>query len=114
MGDAKFLERGFREMVKSDLQGGTIHFNNTAFDATIGTFSKEDVFVGAGVSPRMMADVQVLLTDLDAAALSTIEKVGLDITVMPNTGKVRYCKLQATKNSGNHISIILWDVNEKA
>jgi hypothetical protein len=110
MSDAKLVQRGFREMVKSDLQGGTISILNTAYDATIGTFTRMDVF-GSGVSPHLTGDVQVLMADFPAGFKFTL---GLDVVVVPNTGSVRQCKLESTQNSGPHINIRLIDKNNAA
>lgn len=111
MSDAEYLAGGVSEMVKSDLQGGTVSINHVAYDCTVGTFTKQDVLVNGGVSPRMLGDVQVLLGDLPADLNLSL---GLKITVVPNTGKVRECQLQFTQNSGNYISLMLWDANNKA
>ena len=111
MSDAQYAADGFREMVKSDLQGGTLHFGNAAYDCTVGTFTKQDVLVSGGISPMMMGDVQVLLEDLPP---DTDLKLGLDLTVIPNTGKLRECKLHSTQHAGNLINILLWDINEAA
>jgi len=111
MGDAKYLESGFREMVKSDLQGGTVSIRNVAYDCTVGTFSKQDILVSGGISPHMIGDVQILLSDLPVGLEFTL---GLDVTVLPNTGKARDCKIHSTQNAGNHINLILRDVNEGA
>jgi hypothetical protein len=109
--DAAFLAKGFREMVKSDLQGGTLSINNSAYDCTVGGFSRQDVFMNGGISPHTMGDAQVLLSDLP----SDIDLgVGKKLTVIPNTGKVRQCQIHSTQNTGNHISILLWDLNEGA
>lgn len=111
MSDAEYLARGFREMVKSDLQGGTVSILNNAYDATIGTFTRLDNFITGGVSPHLTADIQVLAADLPIGLELTL---GLDIVVIPNTGKVRNCKLESTQNSGPHINIRLIDKNNAA
>ena len=110
MSDAQYAAGGFREMVKSDLQGGTLHFANAAYDCTVGTFTKQDV-LGDGSIPMMLGDAQILLDDLPAGFEL---KLGMDIVVMPNTGRVRNCKLHSTQNSGPLINIILRDINEGA
>ncbi len=110
MSDSEYLAAGVREMAKSDLQGGTLSIANTAYDCNVGTFTKQDVLVAGGVSPKMMGDVQVLLEDIGDLDL----KLGLQITVIPNLGKVRQCKLHSTQNAGNHVNILLWDINESA
>lgn len=109
--DSKYLTDGFREMVKSDLQGGTVSILNTAYDATIGTFTRMDSFVTGGVSPHLTGDVQVLLADFPVGFKFTL---GLDVVVVPNTGIVRQCKLESTQNSGPHINIRLIDKNNAA
>lgn len=111
MSDAKYLESGFREMVKSDLQGGTVSLNHVAYDCTVGAFTRQDVLVPGGISPKMAGDVQVLLTDLPA---DLDLKLGLKLTVVPNVGKVRECQLSITQNSGNYINLLVWDVNQSA
>ena len=98
-------------MVKSDLQGGTVSINNSGYDCTVGTFTKQDVLINGGISPKMMGDVQLLLRDLPSDLKNGL---GLQITVIPNVGKVRQCQLHATQNSGPFINIMLWDVNEGA
>ncbi len=108
--DSKYLASGFREMVKSDLQGGTVSILNVAYDATIGTFTRQDLLTG-GVSPHLTGDVQVLLTDFPPGFKFAL---GLDILVVPNTGIVRRCKLESTQNSGSHINIRLIDQNNAA
>lgn len=111
MSDANFAKRAFQEMIKSDLQGGTVSINNAAYDCTVGTFTQHDDLLQIGVSPKMMGDVQVLLADLPAN-LSLDH--GLELTVMPNSGKIRQCRINSTQNQGNLVSILVWDDNEGA
>ena len=111
MSDASYAACGFREMVKSDLQGGTLNFLNAAYDCTVGTFQKQDMLVSGGITPMMIGDAQIALADLPADFELTL---GLKITVIPNTGRVRQCQLHSTQNSGPLINLLLRDINEGA
>ena len=113
MSDAKFVEAGQREMVKSDLMGGTIHVNNATYDCTVGTFEKRDMFRadGGGITPMTVGDCQVVAADLP---VNFNFSLGLKLTVIPNTGKLRECQVHSSQHSGPLINLLLRDVNEKA
>lgn len=111
MSDAAYLANGLRKMQESDLQGGKVTIANQDYDCAVGTFEKRDVFSGSGVVQKMMGDVQVLFADLPTELELS---VGLQITVTPNSGKVRECQLHATQNAGNYVNIMLEDINEGA
>ena len=110
MGDASYMLSGFREMVKSDLQGGTVTFLNQDFDATVGTFEQRDVFSGAGVVPMLLGDVQLATADLPP---DITFNVGMKLTVTPATGNPRDCRLHAVAYSGPVVSLTLHDENER-
>lgn len=111
MSDADYLAGGLKEMQKSNLQGGKVTILGVDYPATIGTFSKRDVFVNGGISPHMMGDAQVLFSDLPPTVDLGIGKF-LDTT--DGFGKIRNCKVHETANCPNYVSIQLWDLNEGA
>jgi hypothetical protein len=111
MTDAKLMLLAFRQMVKSDLQGGTVSLGNAAYDCTIGIFSKRDVLVNGGVSPMMIGDVQVALEDFPDG---TEFRFGQNVTVVPNTGKTRQCTIFTTDYSGPLVVLNLHDQNDGA
>ncbi len=98
-------------MVKSDLQGGTLQYNNAAYDCTVGTFEKRDVLVAGGISAMLMGDAQIRACDLP---VGTVLGIGQFVNVMPNTGGLRQCKIHQWKYVGPLIDLLLVDINEKA
>ena len=111
MTDAQFALSAFRQMVKSDLQGGTASLLSAAYDCTIGLFSKRDMLVDGGVRPMMIGDIQLALADLpDGLALA----FGTRVTVVPNTGRARQCTLYTADYSGPLVVLTLHDANEGA
>ena len=111
MSDTKLMLSAFRRMVKSDLQGGTVSLGNAAYDCTVGIFSKRDVMVSNGISSMLIGDVQVALEDFPDGMEFTL---GLEVTVVPNTGKTRQCTLFTTDYSGPLVILNLHDANESA
>ena len=111
MTDAQLMLFSFRQMVKSDLQGGTVNIGNATYDCTIGIFAKRDILINGGISPMMIGDVQVALEDFQDDFTFSF---GLNVTVVPNTGKTRQCTLFTTDYSGPLVTLNLHDAYEGA
>lgn len=111
MSQSSYALIGFRAMSASDLQGGKITYNGAEYPATIGTFDVQQVLVQGGFTPMTLGDVQVAADDLPDGADF---KAGQYVTVTPNTGAIRSCKVHSYKELGVLISITLRDVNQGA
>ena len=109
MGESDFQLRAFRQMVKSDLQGGLLCVNGAYYDCTVGSFIRRDILVAAGVSPMTLGDAQVALVDLPDGFCFNL---GQPVTVTPNSGKVRDCRVFSSDSAGALISLTLRDKNE--
>jgi len=111
MSDAEYVTRGQAEMVKSDLQGGTVQYAKVAYDCTVGTFFKRDVYQN-GIVPMMLGNIQIKASDLPKFGSEL--SIGHDMIVMPNTGILRCCKIFEWEQCGPLLDITLHDQNQGA
>jgi hypothetical protein len=113
MSDAAYVSAGVREMISSNLMGGTLLFRNNTHPCTVGTFERQDILNsdGGGFSPMFLGDAQLLIADLPSG---TEFRKGDAATVTPNTGAARECYVHAVKYSGPMVSLLLRDINESA
>lgn len=111
MSQAAFALAGFRAMVASDLQGGVASYAGADYPCTVGTFDIQQTLTPGGFTPMLLGDIQVAVADLPEGAEF---KAGQNVTVSPNTGAVRPCKVHSYKELGPLISVTLRDLNQSA
>lgn len=116
MSDATFLARGQRAMQQSDVQGGKIIFSPgqnlplLTQPCTVGAFARLDDYSN-GVSPHLTGDAQILISDLPP---NFEFNLGDFVTVLPNSGNPRKCKIHSSHYDGPRVNLVLWDLNEGA
>lgn len=113
MPDSAYILRAFREMVASDVQGGSVTYAGATLDCTLGVFELENVLIaaGGGYSPRLLGTIEIAAEDFDKApAFST----GQLLDVTDRTGVTRHCKIDSWKAVGPLWSITLVDQNQGA
>ena len=101
----------FRQMVASDLQGGTVTYAGAdipAIPATVGTFRVQELLTEGGLTPTLIGDVQVATADIGAIVF----KSGQKITVTPKLGAARSCKIVEVVPTGALIHLTVSDVNQ--
>lgn len=112
MSDAAYALRGHRQMLQSDLQGGSLAFNGRVFPATIGAFTIDQRLRpdGGGFSPLLTGQASIAFEDLG----DTVFKRGQFVTVAPNTGSSRDCQIESVVDTGAIVTLNLLDKNQNA
>ena len=113
MADSDYMLRGFRQMLQSDLMGGTIEYNGNTFPACIGIFQILQTMRpdGGGFSPSLEGVATVAWSDLPPATKFT---AGQFITANPLAGQSRLCKVVSVKDMGPLVEITLSAQNQGA
>ncbi len=119
MSDAAYMLGGFREMAKSDIQGGTITLTLAnvsppeaiVIDANLGVFEIEQTLGPAGFIPKLIGIATVAREDLPEGWQF---QSGQSITATPSIGSPRACVLEKFTESGPLIMLSLWDQSQNA
>lgn len=111
MSSADYQLLAFRAMCADDIQGATVKYGTQTLAATVGTFDVVQDITDGGFVPRNSALVQVAIEDL---ADGTNFHAGQELTVTPNTGPGRLCKISRWMQSGALIHLDVCDINESA
>lgn len=109
MSDASYILDGHRQMVQSDVQGGTVHYDGETLDATIGGFDMEDPLMTGGHAPRLTGTVEVADEDLPDGFEFASDQ---EITVTDGLGRTRDCKLVTWRQSGPLWQLVVHDINQ--
>lgn len=111
MADSEYALMGFRQMVDSDMQGGTITYAGITYDATVTPFSLQPTLISGGFSPMLTCTVMVARDDLPP---NTVFKPGQIIIASPSAGAPRACKVVSMDDLGPLVQITLNDAQQKA
>ena len=111
MSQAAYALAGFRQIVTGDLTGGSVAYAGADYPCAVGTFDIQQVLSSGGFTPMLLGDVQVAAADLPTG---TVFRAGQHVTVTPNTGAARACKVHSVKELGALLSVTLRDINQGA
>lgn len=112
MGHKAYQFNAHRQMVNSDVQGGSIVFNTHTYDATGGVFDFRQDLVNGGFSKHASATVEVANEDLNSG--ETAFHSGQAITVTPAGQSARNCRIESFTRAGGIWHIHVVDINEGA
>jgi hypothetical protein len=114
MGDAAYILSGHRQMVDSDLQGGTANFGAFTSPCTVGVFDLENPLLaeGGGHSPRLMGVIEVADEDLPESGFPF--STGQPVTITDGTETPRACKVESWRNLGPLWQVTVVDLSQGA
>lgn len=118
MSDSDFIERGHREMTRSDVLGGSCQFAGlpgVVFYCTVGVFDQENPLVaaGGGRSPQLVGLVEIAAEDVPADVAFGI-KTDMPLEVTDAAGRVRQCRVASWSNLGPLWQMSVIDVSDGA
>ena len=105
MSDSDYILGAFREMTRSDLQGGLCEFTGAipgvSFYCTVSVFDLENPLVaaGGGHTPRMLGTIEIAQEDFPEGTVFSLA-TGLLVDVTDGAGVLRHCKVDSWKNLG--------------
>lgn len=108
--DGSFATMGLRLMQGQDLRGGVILWQGKTIPASIGDFSAKQDLMAGGFSPHVSTTITVALCDL----VGLSPKSSQLITVTPNYGPARDCKIETVRFQGPLVDIDVIDESEGA
>ena len=113
MAHSDYILAGYRQMLGSDLMGGTITYAGAVYPASISTFTIQQLLRadGGGFTPSLMAEALLALGDLPETVSF---KRGQYVTASPSSGSARECQVESVNYLGNLVSITLIDKNQKS
>jgi hypothetical protein len=114
MTDSDYILSGFREMTRSDVQGGSATYAGVAFDCTVGVFDLENPLfaAGGGHSPRLLGTLEIADEDMPEG----MEPIatGRPIDVTDGMGRLRHCKVVSWSTVGPLWQITVADLDQGA
>ena len=113
MSDRDYLLGAFRQMVVSDVQGGSATYAGATLDCAVGVFDLENPLLaaGGGHSPRLVGLIEVAVEDLPTTpTLAT----GQLMDVADSAGTLRRCKIESWRPVGPLWQITVVAVNQNA
>lgn len=108
--DDVYILGGFREMTRSDVQGGSAVYT-AKLACTVGVFELENPLVAGGHSPRLMGTIEVAAEDVPEKAPFAAGQL-LDVT--DGAGTLRHCKIESWESAGPLWQITVCDLNQGA